>query len=92
MQQQSEAYRRSFSFLDFAMLEASATQLFGEGLSCVSSPIQPQQIPIDMLPFAALLFPGASRPDSASLSQAPIQHTRITLRIANAPILVHVSP
>ena len=29
------AFRRSFSFLDFAMLEASATLSFADGLSCV---------------------------------------------------------
>ena len=34
--QQKTSFRRSFSFLDFAMLEASATQSFAEGLSCVS--------------------------------------------------------
>ena len=34
--QQKTSFRRSFSLLDFAMLEASATQSFAEGLSCVS--------------------------------------------------------
>ena len=29
------AFRRSFSFLDFAILEASATLSFADGLSCV---------------------------------------------------------
>ena len=39
---QKSSFRRSFSFLDFAMLEASATQSFAEGLSCVSlTPRQP---------------------------------------------------
>lgn len=33
---QKTSFRRSFSFLDFATLEASATQSFAEGLSCVS--------------------------------------------------------
>lgn len=33
---QKISFRRSFSFLDFATLEASATQSFAEGLSCVS--------------------------------------------------------
>lgn len=33
---QKTSFRRSFSFLDFAALEASATQSFAEGLSCVS--------------------------------------------------------
>ena len=36
---QKASFRRSFSFLDFAALEASATQSFAEGLSSVS-PIQ----------------------------------------------------
>lgn len=34
--EQKTSFRRSFSFLDFATLEASATQSFAEGLSCVS--------------------------------------------------------
>lgn len=34
----SAAFRRSFSFLDFAVLEASAIQSFADGLSCVSLP------------------------------------------------------
>lgn len=33
---QKTSFRRSFSFLDFATLEASATQSFAEGLSSVS--------------------------------------------------------
>lgn len=33
---QSAAFSRSFSFLKFAMLEASAIQSFADGLSCVS--------------------------------------------------------
>lgn len=33
---QKTSFRRSFSFLDFATLEASAIQSFAEGLSCVS--------------------------------------------------------
>lgn len=33
---QKTLFRRSFSFLDFATLEASATQSFAKGLSCVS--------------------------------------------------------
>ena len=33
---QKASFRRSFSFLDFATLEASATRSFAEGLSCVS--------------------------------------------------------
>ena len=33
---QKTSFRRSFSFLDYATLEASATQSFAEGLSCVS--------------------------------------------------------
>lgn len=34
---QMTAFRRSIAFLDFATLEASATQSFADGLSCVSS-------------------------------------------------------
>lgn len=34
---QKTSFRRSFSFLDFATLEASATQSFAEGLSCLFS-------------------------------------------------------
>lgn len=34
---QKTSFRRSFSFLDFATLEASATQSFAEGLFCVST-------------------------------------------------------
>ena len=33
---QSAAFSRSFSFLRFAILEASAIQSFADGLSCVS--------------------------------------------------------
>ena len=33
--EQKTAFRRSFSFLDFATLEAAATASFAEGLSCV---------------------------------------------------------
>ena len=35
----SAAFSRSFSFLDFAVLEASAIQSFADGLSCVSFPV-----------------------------------------------------
>lgn len=35
--EQKSSFRRSFSFLDFAKLEASATQSFAEGLSCLFS-------------------------------------------------------
>ena len=38
---QKASFRRSFSFLDFAALEASATQSFAEGLSCVSLTLRP---------------------------------------------------
>ena len=38
---QKRAFQRSFSFLEFAALEASATQSFAEGLSCVSSTLHP---------------------------------------------------
>ena len=34
--EQKITFRRSFSFLDFATLEAAATASFAEGLSCVS--------------------------------------------------------
>ena len=43
---QKRAFRRSFSFLEFAALEASATQSFAEGLSCVSSTPRPWSLQV----------------------------------------------
>ena len=43
---QKTSFRRSFSFLDFATLEASATQSFAEGLFCVS--LEPRPLPLQL--------------------------------------------
>lgn len=39
--EESSSFGRSFSFLGFAMLEASAIQAFADGLSCVSALSEP---------------------------------------------------
>lgn len=49
---QKTSFRRSFSFLDFAALEASATQSFAEGLSCVSP--TPRPLSLQILPTCSL--------------------------------------
>ena len=56
------SFRRSFSFLDFATLEASAIQSFAEGLSCVSlilCPLSLRSCHVLTMVASALLVLGA---------------------------------
>ena len=92
---QKTSFRRSFSFLDFAMLEASATQSFAEGLSCVSP--TPRSLHLQNLPnvlttvASAFLVLGLSGAYSFRIPPATIQHTCASLSSPHAPISVSVS-
>lgn len=94
--EQKTAFRNSLSFLDYSILEASATQSFADGLSCVSS----KPIPLECLSKSRtaysknldVFFPLACRSHTASLPGNALQHTGIPLHTENAPIFIDVSP
>lgn len=77
------------------MLEASATQSFADGLSCVSlkqivsNPVSRIGRAYSDLP--AFLVPLACRPCAASLPCNALQHARTPLHTPNAPFPINVS-
>ena len=78
--EEKAAFRRSFSFLDSAILEASATLSFADGLSCVGY-LPCAALWVNLLDarlnliVLAILVLSSPKACPSPLSRSPLQHT-----------------
>ena len=94
---QQSAFSRSFSFLNYAMLEASATQSFADGLFSVCARFYARFASLMghtslILLCLVVLVPYPLGPTPNEREQPTLQHSNTTLCSSYAPVLTLVSP
>lgn len=94
---QQSAFSRSFSFFNYAMLEASATQSFADGLFSVCPRLYARFASLIgltslILHCIVVLVPYPLGPTPNERERPTLQHSSTTLCPAHAPVLTFVSP